>query len=324
MQTRTYGDLFKLIQSLAGVGSFASSEQDDIANFINRRFFQAYQTSQMWPRYVVTGQERQLVALTITGTDGTAGTGTDATLINQNYRLLGNGNGSGAEGAGTLVYSGLTNAVIIYNSGSAWFIDQLATAAEQSDGTYVVTGSAPPEFQEGDTQKKDRVSDVETWTRNGGSGTSGPTVTDVQLVPYTQTGKETIGEFIRIHRNKPFLNNSEIEYDFYVNVDGANILNITNSTDNTAFATFKKPFSRFTTSSSYSSSTEEVPAEFFHYIAHAAYADFLRMDGQTDKALIEEGTAGEYLALELERVDLIMNNTTINKRFTTYVNRQSR
>jgi len=33
MQTRTYGDLFKLIQSLAGVQSFAESEEDDIANF---------------------------------------------------------------------------------------------------------------------------------------------------------------------------------------------------------------------------------------------------------------------------------------------------
>ena len=39
MQTRTYGDLFKLIQSLAGVSSFATTETDDIANLINRRYF---------------------------------------------------------------------------------------------------------------------------------------------------------------------------------------------------------------------------------------------------------------------------------------------
>ena len=45
MQTRTYGDLFKLIQSLAGVGEFAPSEQDDIANLINRRFLQAFNES---------------------------------------------------------------------------------------------------------------------------------------------------------------------------------------------------------------------------------------------------------------------------------------
>jgi hypothetical protein len=45
MQTRTYGELFNLIQSLAGVRAFAPSEQDDIANFINRRFSEIYNES---------------------------------------------------------------------------------------------------------------------------------------------------------------------------------------------------------------------------------------------------------------------------------------
>ena len=39
---------------------------------------------------------------------------------------------------------------------------------------------------------------------------------------------------------------------------------------------------------------------------------------------IEEQNAKNYLDLELERIDLISNNNTINNRFTTYVNRQSR
>ena len=210
MQTRTYGDLFKLIQSLAGVGSFASSEQGDIANFINRRFFEAYQTSLMWPRYVVIGEERDI--------------------------------------------------------------------------------STSP----------------------------------AQTIPYSESGKSTIAEFIRIHRSQPFLRNSALEFDFYVDSSGAHILNLTTADASSAFVTYKKEFVPFSVTENYTNSTVEVPSEFFHYIAHAAYADFLRMDGQTDKALIEEGTAGNYLALELEKVDLRMNNTTINKRFSTYVNRQSR
>ncbi len=48
------------------------------------------------------------------------------------------------------------------------------------------------------------------------------------------------------------------------------------------------------------------------------------MDGQTDKALIEEGTGQKYLDLEIERVDLITNNNNVNKRFSTYVSRQAR
>ena len=73
MQNRTYGDLFKLIQSLCGVGSFAGSEQDDIANLINRRFFEAYQTTNNWARYLVVGEERvianQIVPYTETSKD---------------------------------------------------------------------------------------------------------------------------------------------------------------------------------------------------------------------------------------------------------------
>ena len=210
MQTRTYGDLFKLIQSLAGVGTFAASEKDDIANFINRRFFEAFNTSHMWPRYVVTGEERTIAT------------------------------------------------------------------------------------------------------------------SPAQTIPYTEASKDNIGEFIRIHRTQPFLRNSALEFDFYVDGNGAHILNLTTADAPSAFVTYKKEFTPFTVSSDYENSAVEVPAEFFHFIAHTAYADFLRMDGQTDKALIEEQTGGNYLALELEKIDLRMNNNTVLKKFSTYVNRQSR
>ncbi len=210
MQTRTYGDLFKLIQSLAGVGSFAASEKDDIANFINRRFFEAFQTSHMWPRYVVTGEERNIAT------------------------------------------------------------------------------------------------------------------SPAQTIPYAETDKDNIGEFIRIHRTQPFLRNSALEFDFYVDGNGAHILNLTTADASSAFVTYKKEFTPFSVSSDYENSTVAVPAEFFHFIAHTAYADFLRMDGQTDKALIEEQTGGNYLALELEKIDLRMNNNTVLKRFSTHGNRQAR
>ena len=58
MQTRTYGSLFKLIQSLAGVSSFTDEENGDISRFIMRRFFQAFNESPIWVRYLVTGEKR--------------------------------------------------------------------------------------------------------------------------------------------------------------------------------------------------------------------------------------------------------------------------
>ena len=144
------------------------------------------------------------------------------------------------------------------------------------------------------------------------------------LVPFAQTGKTTIGSFNRVFRKQPFLNQSATEYEFFLDVTGANILNIVSTTDNAAFVSYKKEFTPFDVTSGYDTSTVEVPNEFFPYLAHATYADFLRMDGQTDKAFAEEERANLAMALELEKVDIISNNNTVNKRFSTYVNRQSR
>lgn len=313
MQTRTYGDLFKLIQSLAGVGSFAESEQDDIANLINRRFLQAFNESPIWPRYIVSSEKRDILALTLSGA-----TSTTSTTVNQNYKLLG-ANTTG----GSNVYQGVTTTtVIIYNTGTAWRVDTDASAAEQDSGTFTVT-SGTQQFIEADTIKKDQVTDVETFTGRD-SSTDSLLVEGKNLIPYAQTGKTTIGSFNRIHRKQAFLNNSSIEYEFFVDFTGANILNITSTTDNSAFVTYKQQFTPFSVTSGFEDSTVEVPGEFFAYIAHATYADFLRMDGQTEKAFAEEQRAEIALALELEKIDLISNNNTVNKRFSTYVNRQSR
>jgi hypothetical protein len=322
MQNRTYGDLFKLIQSLAGVGSFAESEQDDIANLINRRFLQAFNESPIWPRYIVSSEKRDILALTLSGA-----TASTSTTVNQNYKLLGANTTGGSnvyQGAGITAADGTVSAtdIIIYNTGTAWRVDTGASAAEQDSGTFTVT-SGTQQFIEADTIKKDQVTDVETFTGRD-SSTDSLLVEGKNLIPYAQTGKTTIGSFNRIHRKQAFLNDSSIEYDFFVDFTGANILNITSSTDNSAFVTYKQEFPPFEVTSDFGNISVDVPGEFFAYLAHATYADFLRMDGQTDKAFAEEQRAEIALALELEKIDLISNNNTVNKRFSTYVNRQSR
>jgi hypothetical protein len=144
------------------------------------------------------------------------------------------------------------------------------------------------------------------------------TITTANTIPYTQATKDDIGEFIRIHRRQAFLNDSSLEYDFYVDSNGANILNIVNTEDTSAFVTYKKELAPFTVNSA------DIPLEFFYFVAHAAYADFLRMDGQHGKALTEEQIAKNYLDIELEKIDIRNNNNSINHKFSTYVNRQSR
>ena len=144
------------------------------------------------------------------------------------------------------------------------------------------------------------------------------TVSSTGVVPYTEGVLDDISDFQRIYRTQPFNRNSALEYEFYVDSNGANVLNLIANDSGKVFVNYQKELPTFTEAST------DIPYEFFFFLAHAVYADFLRMDGQHTKALQEEGVAGTYLALELEKIDLRSNNNTINKKFSTYVNRQSR
>jgi len=144
------------------------------------------------------------------------------------------------------------------------------------------------------------------------------TVSADGTVPYAETSLDDISDFQRIYRQQPFNRNSALEYEFYVDSNGAHVLNLIANDSGKVFVNYQKELPAFTEAST------DIPYEFFFFLGHAVYADFLRMDGQHTKALQEEGIANTYLALELEKIDLRSNNNTINKKFSTYVNRQSR
>lgn len=137
-------------------------------------------------------------------------------------------------------------------------------------------------------------------------------------VPYSQANSKTIRDFISISKEKPLVNKSVLNYDFYVNGDGANIINFNGSNSSSVYVTYKSSYAELENDES------SVPAEFFQYIAHASYADFLRMDGQIEKAILEEGIANDYMDRELGKLDIISNNNFVGRRIPTYVNSQSR
>jgi len=339
MQTRTYKDLFRLITSMIGTGGeLASSGTEDtqVADFINRRFQQAFDTSPIWPRYFVNSEAREIISLIVSGL-ATGSSSDQSAKINANYILLGQDTGTNGAVAGTNVYynpaigtrtsSSIGSATIIYKRASTnrWEIEINSSIDIAADGSISVdAGSGDTALVEADAGKKDNPSEVVTWTLTATLVSGTPLVVNEQLIPYAQTGKTTIGDFNRIHRKRAFLNNSAIEYEFFVDLNGANILNITNTTDNEAFVSYKKQFTPFTVTSDFYNSTVEVPGEFFNFIAHAVYADFLRVQNRQQEAIAEEEVAQTYLALELEKIDIRSNNNTVNKRFSTYVNRQSR
>jgi hypothetical protein len=334
MQTRTYGSLFKLIQSLAGVSSFTTEENGDISRFINRRYFQAYNESPIWVRYLVTGEKRPVSSFK----EGS-----------RYYSLLGKDQNENN------FYLDTSNIDFGFarNKGTDdkyWeeFEQDPHFTTNPVTGIITYTGAdADPAVQDytGTNYLDDGVYDspekVKAWRGSGLAGTDPLSLNfdSVNLVQFTSLSlpilnsdasnlvtMQTIGEFIKIHRTEPYLSKGADEYDFIVTENGAEILNFDDNSSTTGYAyvTYKKPFTAFTTSSDYDTSTEEVPEEFFAFIAHSAYADFLRMDGQHQKALIEEQTAKGALDLQLERNDIISNNNNANIRFSTYVSRQSR
>ena len=320
MQTRTYGDLFKITSALIGTGGELDvSEQDQVSHFINRRFQQAFDESPVWPRYLVSSEERKIALYELSGA-----TGSTSTLVNQRYKFLGLAEPDTVSIGGTKVYNGLTtNDTLIYkNTGNAWVVATNVTNSVSAAGIVTFGDAGTVQFTEADTVKNDSIENVKTWTPRSGSDIL--KVLAKNLIPYTETGKDSIGDFNRIHRKRAFMNDSSMEYEFFVDFNGANILNIANSTDTSAFVSYKKQFTPFTVTTDYYNSVVEVPGEFFNYIAHSVYADFLRVQNRQEQALAEEQVAQTYLALELEKIDIRSNNNTINKRFSTYVNRQAR
>ena len=355
MQTRTYGELIDLIQSLIGAGTMTGDDYLKLSNFINRRYSEAYNTSPSWTRYIVSGEERWVSALNISGI-----TSTNADLINGDYRVYGTTTSVGtypaAEGAKAYVPvdrdAGEDPSFIIYkNSNNEWVWRSTGfTKDRATDVVTFTTASGVTMVTQQDTEDRASPLDVLDWgTLSSETGTF--ILTSSQRVNYKEdfdfystsdsaVQKENIGEFIRIHRKKPFVNNSSIEYDFSVDIEGANILNIANTEDNTAFVTYKKELTLFTvavsdppvaadfvdggTVNGAANRALKVPLEFFSYLAHASYADFLRMESKYEDARTEEAIAQNYLAQELEKIDIRNNNNSLNKKFSTYVNRQSR
>ena len=346
MQTRTYGELIDLIQSLIGAGTMLGDEYLKLSNFINRRYSQAYNTSPSWSRYIVPSEKRNIVNLNFSGGDGP---NEDNVYINQDYKFIGLNSGTGDATANLPVYQGVTtpDAVIYrYESGGTkrWYVVTDVTVTIESDkkvtvGSYDAPGDL--EFFETATDGEESVFDVAAFSANSFTQQTGTAVIKrINVIPYAQLGTNTIGEFIRVHRKEAFERNSAIEYDFFVNEQGAHLLNTVDTNATSAFVTYKIPLTLFTvavsdppvaadfidggTPNGAANRALEVPLEFFDYLAHASFADFLRLESKYEDARVEEAIAQNYLNIELEKIDIRNNNNSINQKFSTYVNRQSR
>tara|TARA_Y200000002_G_scaffold301269_1_gene256365 strand:+ start:2248 stop:3294 length:1047 start_codon:yes stop_codon:yes gene_type:complete len=348
MILRKNNELFELIKGLSGVNQFTPSEQAHLVSFTNRRLVAAYNQSQVWSRYVVVGEERKISSFTVSGI-------TDVDAYNATYYKYGELTQSAADGSGDFTsdffvpinqIDSTNNQTIIAfykNNSKRWVWGTLTGAPpyEKSTEGVVDIGTANTTFAT-QQENKDVASPVNVIDWGNVQILSGYLVVQASnVIPYasthevlnsstTRVPQTQINEFIRIHRNQSFLNDSTTEYDFYVDSNGANILN-SSAINGEVFVTYKKNIIDISTGKvidtldvDNSLGIAQIPNEFFSYTAHSVYADFLRLDGQTDKAFAEESQADNILALELEQIDIINNRNSLNHKFSTYVNTSSR
>ena len=310
----TFVEVKNAFQAIAGLESLTAADEFFLTSSLNRAVHRAYNESDSWPRYLVIGEERFLSLDKLSGA-----TTATSPLVNQNYRFLGLAEPGTVSIGGTMVYNGLTNSdTLIYkNTGDAWVVATNVTNSVNSSGIVSFGDTGTVQFTEADTVKNNSVQAVKTWTPRSGSDIL--KISTQNFIPYVQNGSTSIGEFLRIYRSKPFVNNSALEYEFYVDSLGCNVLNLGSSTAHSVFVNYKKELT-----TNFTPDSTNIPSEFVDYIIYTALSDFYTGDGQTEKAATAAAQANLMLDLELLRLDKKANNNTVNKKFSTYVNRQAR
>jgi hypothetical protein len=158
------------------------------------------------------------------------------------------------------------------------------------------------------------------FVATGAATGTGTATWNSNIIPFTQAGLSEIDQFLRIHKSyQPFYQTSSIEVEYYVTSAGAHVICDPASTPPTAYVTYRKPWN-----GPYTTISTDIPDEWFDYIAHGAYADWLRADGKNDIAAGEDTNANTFLENAMSEVNNSRVAGVIAQRISTHVSRSYR
>ena len=146
------------------------------------------------------------------------------------------------------------------------------------------------------------------------------------VMPYDEAGLSSVDTFLRVFKQAPYIASSVQEFDFTVTADGATLV-AGDLNPSTAFLTYKAQFSDTYgpgLPDGLSTDVTSVPAEWFQYLAHGTYADYLRAEGQQEKAALADQEAEALLTEELIRLDENHTSGFVSNRIRTNANMQLR
>ena len=141
------------------------------------------------------------------------------------------------------------------------------------------------------------------------------------VIPFTESGLDSIDTFLRVHKQAPYVTASVQEYDIMVTASGATLV-CGDLDPSEAFVTYKAQLTD--TYGDGSGETTAIPAEWFQYLAHGTYADYLRAEGQQEKAALADQEAEGLLQDELIRIDEQHTLQMVANRVFTNANMQMR
>jgi hypothetical protein len=141
------------------------------------------------------------------------------------------------------------------------------------------------------------------------------------VVPFTESGLDSIDTFLRVHKQAPYVTASVQEYDIMVTANGATLV-VGDLDPSEAFVTYKAQLTD--TYGDGSGETTAIPAEWYQYLAHGTYADYLRAEGQQEKAALADQEAEGLLQDELIRIDEQHTLQLVANRVFTNANMQMR
>jgi hypothetical protein len=313
MTTRPYSELLAQVQALAGVDDFAAAENARVKIFANRRARKAYAESELWPRFLKTGEERivsaeGLLPYTQTGldtigtiyrihatepfkteaageyvdwntqSDGIQITGYQASAHQSLYDNLTIGGSPNPDISGTMIFVAGTF------DEPQWTLD--GEASYPGSGTWWSTGFAGT--------GADRLWSINIFGTGTSSGWDGDNATE------TIDGVES----------------------WSPSGDSGGTLTVSISEIYSAFVTYKAALP--TTYGDGDGEESDVPEEWFEYMAQGAYTDFLRSDDKApERVIIEETIASELLEQQLAKISR-QNGAHLQTRILSHGSMQNR
>lgn len=141
------------------------------------------------------------------------------------------------------------------------------------------------------------------------------------VIPFDETGLDSIDTFVCVHKQSPYQASSVQEFDFYVTGAGATLVAGTLN-PSSAWVTYKKQLA--VTYGDGNGETTAIPLEWFEYLAHGTYSDFLRAEGQQEKSALADQEADLILQDELIHIDEQFTTNLVGTRIRTNAGMQLR